>query len=95
MRTRVFRSGNSQAVRIPCELQLPPDVKEVEIEAQPWGFVIRRPAESGMKLSEIFAAMGPNWFPDGKRPDPGEEADRDWGRWGNNNAVATTGEAKS
>lgn len=80
MRTRVFKSGNSQAVRIPAELALPPEVKEVEIEAVPGGFIVRQPVESKMKLSEIFAAMGPDWFPDGKRPDPGEEPERHWGR---------------
>ncbi len=77
MRTRVFKSGNSQAVRIPKELQLPPEVTDVEIEARPWGFVIRRPSEKGMKLSEIFAAFGPNFMPEG-RPDPGEDVERDW-----------------
>lgn len=80
MRTRVFKSGNSQAVRIPAELALPPEVKEVEIEAVPGGFIVRQPVERKMKLSDIFAAMGPEWFPDGKRPDPGEEPERNWGQ---------------
>lgn len=78
MRTRVFKSGNSQAVRIPKELQLPAGLKEVEIEAVPGGFLIRRPVEPTMTLSELFQAMGPNWFPDGQRPDPGEEPERNW-----------------
>lgn len=30
MRTRVFKRGNSQAVRIPKELQFPAGVKEVD-----------------------------------------------------------------
>lgn len=77
MRTRVFKSGNSQAVRIPKELQLPPGLKEVEIEAVPGGFFIRQPAEPTMKLSEIFRAFGPGFMPEG-RPDPGEEVERDW-----------------
>lgn len=77
MRTRVFRSGNSQAVRVPKELQFPPEVKEVEIEAQPWGFVIRLPTRKLTGIGAKFAAFGPDFMPDG-RPDPGADVERDW-----------------
>lgn len=77
MRTRVFKSGNSQAVRIPKELQFPAEVKEVDIEARPWGFVIRRPGRQLTGLAAKFAAFGPDFMADG-RPDPGEDAERDW-----------------
>ena len=81
MRTaKVFKSGNSQAVRIPRELQLPAGEQEVEIEAVPGGLLIRLSERRKLaRLSEIFAAMGPDWFPDGQRPDPGEELERNWG----------------
>ena len=81
MRTRVFRSGNSQAVRIPVELQLPAEVSEVEIEAMPGGELLIRPAVRRLTgLAENFSAMGAlGWFPNGQRPDPGEEFERDWG----------------
>lgn len=84
MRTRVFRSGNSQAVRIPVELQLPPGVKEVEIEAMPGGDLLIRPALRRLTgLADSFSAMGAlGWLPDGQRPDAGEELERDWGTWG-------------
>jgi len=91
MRTRVFKSGNSQAVRIPKEMQLPPEVKEVEIEVVPEGVLIRLGERKPLRrLSELFAAMGPDWFPGGQRPDPGEEVERDWTRA----SVKSSGEVK-
>lgn len=78
MRTRVFKSGNSQAVRIPKELQLPPGVAEVEIEAVPGGMFIRLERRKLAGLSAKFAAMGgADLFPDG-RPDQGDEETRAW-----------------
>ena len=73
MRTRVFKSGNSQAVRIP-----------VELEATPGGDLLIRPALRRLTgLADSFSAMGAlGWFPDGQRPDAGEELERDWGTWG-------------
>ncbi len=59
MRTRVFKSGNSQAVRIPVELQLPPGVKEVEIEATPGGdLVLRRGLRRLSGRARRWSAMG-------------------------------------
>ncbi|MDO9226820.1 MAG: AbrB/MazE/SpoVT family DNA-binding domain-containing protein [Pseudomonadota bacterium] len=78
MRTRVFKSGNSQAVRIPKEMQLPSEVKEVEIEVVPEGVLIRLEPRRLTGLAAKFAALGgPDMFPDG-RPDPGEEPERNW-----------------
>lgn len=78
MRTRVFKSGNSQAVRIPKELQLPAEIREVDIEAVPGGVLIRLEPRRLTGLAAKFAALGgPDLFPEG-RPDPGEEAQRDW-----------------
>ncbi len=50
--TKVFQSGNSQAVRIPREFQF--DVAEVEIERQGDALVLRPPARS---LAAAFAAL--------------------------------------
>lgn len=78
MRTRVFKSGNSQAVRIPKELQLPPDLKEVEIEAVPGGVLIRLENRKLTGLAAKFSALGAlGVFADG-RPDPGDEGERAW-----------------
>lgn len=41
MQTRVFKSGNSQAVRIPRELQLPEHLQDVEIVRRGDELVIR------------------------------------------------------
>ena len=46
--TKVFQSGNSQAVRIPREFQF--DVAEVEIERHGDGIVLR-PPETCRRLS--------------------------------------------
>ncbi|MDZ4255092.1 MAG: AbrB/MazE/SpoVT family DNA-binding domain-containing protein [Sulfuritalea sp.] len=78
MRTRIFKSGNSQAVRIPKDLQLPPEVKEVDIEQRPWGFVIRHRGRRLTGLAAKFAAFGPDFLPEG-RPAQGDEEERDWG----------------
>jgi len=80
MRTRVFRSGNSQAVRIPAELQLPPDVKEVEIETVPGGLRVSFAQRRLTGLAGKFAALGAlGVFPDGRPPQDAED-ERDWGR---------------
>ena len=79
MKAQVIRDENGQAVRIPEGLQLPADEGEVEIEAQPWGFVIRRQPRKLTGLAAKFAAFGPEFLPEG-RPDPGDEEERDWGK---------------
>lgn len=41
METKLFRSGNSQAVRIPKEVAFPADMSVVEIERQGDALVVR------------------------------------------------------
>ncbi|MEZ5495039.1 MAG: type II toxin-antitoxin system VapB family antitoxin [Pseudomonadales bacterium] len=41
MQTRVFKSGNSQAVRIPKELNFPDGLQDVEVERRGDELVIR------------------------------------------------------
>jgi len=54
MKTRVFRSGNSQAVRIPREFQF--DVDEIEIFRRGDEIVLRKPVGS---LAEAFEILIP------------------------------------
>lgn len=66
--TKVFQSGNSQAVRIPREFQF--DVAEVEIERQGDRIVLRPPARN---LSSAFAAladMPEDFFAEGRQDIP-------------------------
>jgi antitoxin VapB len=66
--TKVFQSGNSQAVRIPREFQF--DVTEVEIERRGDELILRRPATD---LSPAFAAlvdMPSDFFLEGRQDSP-------------------------
>ncbi|MGV6852985.1 MAG: antitoxin [bacterium] len=65
--TKVFKSGNSQAVRIPAELQL--NVKEVEIFSRGDELIIRPKRDNLSDVMDIFAAF-PDDFMEGKRDDP-------------------------
>jgi antitoxin VapB len=53
--TKVFRSGNSQAVRIPAELQL--DTDEVEIFRRNDELIIRKKRTSLAKAFHLLAAL--------------------------------------
>jgi antitoxin VapB len=66
--TKVFQSGNSQAVRIPREFQF--DVAEVEIERHGDEIVLRPPARN---LSAAFAALTElpeDFFTEGRQDTP-------------------------
>lgn len=65
--TRVFQSGNSQAVRIPREFQL--DVTEIEIFRRGDELVLRKKPENLLDVLDIFAAMPDDFMEEG-RNDP-------------------------
>jgi len=65
--TRVFQSGNSQAVRIPREFQL--DVSEVEIFRRGDELILRKKKENLLHVLDIFSAM-PDDFMEEERSDP-------------------------
>lgn len=73
--TRVFRNGNSQAVRIPAELAY--ERTDIELEIERIGDEIRiRPARQ--RLNDVlakFAAFSADFMADGR--DAGEQAERD------------------
>ena len=59
---KVFKSGNSQAVRLPKEFQL--DVSEVEIFKQGDDIVLRKKSQSGLDVFNRLAAIElPSDFP--------------------------------
>lgn len=77
MLTRIFKSGNSLAVRIPKELAIAGASQEVEIERVGNTLVVR-PVEpqSLAGISEIFAMFSPDFMAEGREFH--EQRERDW-----------------
>lgn len=73
--TRVFKSGNSQAVRIPKELQL--DVDEVEIFSRDGDLVIRPKRKNLLEALEILAGFSDDFMKDGREDLPPQERNFD------------------
>jgi antitoxin VapB len=73
--TRVFKNGNSQAVRIPADLAYDPSDVEVEIERV--GDEIRiRPARRALAgVPRKFAKFGPDFMAEGRGEQ--EQAERE------------------
>jgi antitoxin VapB len=61
----VFRSGNSQAIRIPREFRL--DIDEVEILRRGDELVIRRPPDDLAAAFDLLASMPRDVFKGGRR----------------------------
>ena len=73
--TRVFKSGNSQAVRIPKEFQL--DVKEVEIFSRDGELVIRPKRKNLLEALDILASLPDDFMKDGREDLPPQERNFD------------------
>lgn len=67
---KVFRSGNSQAVRIPREFQF--DTAEVEIERRGDEVVLRRPRRNLRSAFDALAAMPDDFFAGGRDDAPAQ-----------------------
>ena len=65
---KVFRSGNSQAVRIPREFQF--DTDEVEIERRGDEIVLRPPIRNLRGAFDALAAMPDDFFAEGRQDLP-------------------------
>jgi antitoxin VapB len=67
--TKVFRSGNSQAVRIPRQYRL--DTDEVEIVRRGDELVLRKPAKSLSQAFDLLAGLSADFLKRGrKQPKP-------------------------
>ncbi len=67
MLTRIFKSGNSMAVRIPRDLGFEPAVQEVEIERSGDTLVIRPVRRRSLAgLMDRFAAFPPDFMAEGR-----------------------------
>ncbi len=69
--TKVFQSGNSQAVRIPVEFQL--DVSEVEIERRGDELILRRPAQDLAQAFEALAHLPEDCFAEPREDAPPQD----------------------
>ena len=67
MLTRIFKSGNSQAVRIPKDLNFDSDIQEVEIERKNDALMIKpRRKRSLAGLMDRFAAFPADFMIEGR-----------------------------
>jgi antitoxin VapB len=73
--TRVFKSGNSQAVRIPKEFQF--DVDELEIFQRGKEIILRKKQDNLSDVMDIFAAFSDDFMEDGRNDTPPQERDFD------------------
>lgn len=77
MLTRVFKSGNSLAVRIPKELAIVEASQDVEIEKVGDTLVLRPVVKRKLTgLAEAFAAFPPGFMAEGREFH--EQKERDW-----------------
>ena len=77
MLTRIFKSGNSLAVRIPKELAIAKASQEVEIERVGNTLVVRPVMQESLAgLMEICAQFSPDFMANGRDDSP--EMERDW-----------------
>ena len=78
MLTRVFKSGNSLAVRIPKELGFVDAAQDVDVERVGNTLVLRLVAQETIgDLTEILAAFPKSFMAEGREFH--EEHERDWG----------------
>ncbi len=78
MLTRVFKSGNSLAVRIPKELGFVDSAQDIEVERVGNTLVLRVVEhETLADIGKIFSMFSPAFMSEGREFH--EELDRDWG----------------
>ena len=79
MLSRIFKSGNSLAVRIPKELAFTSAAQDVEIERKGETLVIRPVSKQSLAgAMKAFAAFPAGFMPGGR--DSNEQRSRHWGK---------------
>ncbi len=68
---KIFKSGNSQAVRLPKELQF--DVSEVEILRRGDEIVLRKKPQNLARVFELLTDMSEDFMANGRRQPPMQE----------------------
>lgn len=69
--TKVFKSGNSQAVRLPKEFRL--DCDEVEIERRGDELVLRKKPKSAEALFDVLSRFSDDFMEGGREQPPAQE----------------------
>ena len=78
MLTRIFKSGNSMAVRIPKEMAFLQPADDVEIERVGNTLVLRPVVRQSLaNVSEVFASFPKGFMAEGRGLQ--EQKERDWG----------------
>ncbi|NDG39958.1 MAG: AbrB/MazE/SpoVT family DNA-binding domain-containing protein [Betaproteobacteria bacterium] len=98
MLTRVFKSGNSLAVRIPKELGFVDAAQDLEIECVGNTLVLRRVAQETIgDLTHILSMFSPDFMADfmADGREFHEQRDRDWSGPGEPGAIAGAGVDKA
>lgn len=72
-KARVFKSGNSQAVRLPKEFRF--NVKEVEIVRRGNEVVLREPQPDLAEAFDALASMPDDFMAEGRLDSPPEDRD--------------------
>jgi antitoxin VapB len=89
MRTKVFKSGNSMAVRIPKELGFVDAAQDIDVERVGNTLVLRLvDQETLADIGHVFSMFSPSFMADGREFH--EERERNWGD-GSTNAVSAQG----
>lgn len=77
MLTKIFKNGNSLAIRIPKELAIADAGQEVEIERVGNTLVVRPVEQKTLAgLGEIFAMLSRDFMAAGREPHPEQEYSR-------------------
>lgn len=71
---RIFKSGNSQAVRLPKEFRF--EVKEVEIFRRGDEVVLRERPASAASIFDTLAHLPEDFMVDGRQDAPAQERER-------------------
>jgi antitoxin VapB len=72
-KTRIFKSGNSQAVRLPKEFRF--DVDEVEILRRGDEIVLREPKRNLEQAFAVLGAMPDDFMAEGRRDEVAQKRD--------------------
>jgi antitoxin VapB len=67
-KAKIFKSGNSQAVRLPKEFRF--RVKEVEISRRGDEIILREPKRNLAEAFEALASMPEDFMAEGRKDDP-------------------------
>ena len=70
-KAKIFKSGNSQAVRLPKEFRF--DVKEVEIFRRGEEIVLRKPTRNLSRALAILQSLSEDFMADGRQASPPQE----------------------